>query len=68
MIAAKTIVPTSKVRRMDPAKERFRGRGASALLSIGKRANGIATNLGGQLQTGAIKLPIGVFTEDACVL
>jgi hypothetical protein len=68
MIAAKTIIPTSKARRIGPAKWRFRVRGASALLSIGKRANGIATNVGGQLLTGAIKSLVGISSEDACVL
>jgi len=35
---------------------------------MGKRAHGIATNQCGQMLTGAIKLLIAIFTEDACVL
>jgi hypothetical protein len=35
---------------------------------MGKRAHRIATNQCGQMLTGAIKLLIAIFTEDACVL
>jgi hypothetical protein len=66
MTAAKAISPTTKVRRIARAKWRFRMRGASALLSMGKRAHGIATSQCGQSLPATILLPVGISREDAC--
>jgi len=66
MIEANTISPTAKATRIAHAKLRFRARGASALLSISKRAHRIADHRYGQLLTVTINLLTGIYPEDAC--
>src|SRR5260221_13712044 len=66
MIAAKTISPTAKATRIAHTKLRFRVHGAYALLSISKRAHGIAAHQCGQLPTATVNLLTGIYSEDAC--
>ena len=67
MIEAKTISPPIETTRIAHATWRFRANSASALLSISKRAHGIAGHRCGQLLTVTINLLTGIYPEDACV-